>query len=71
MYDLMYVDTITTPVEEYYSATKTFDENYKKISTSGPASKHWLGITYIYSVDYELDMKLDEIEEKIIRPHIK
>ena len=35
-------------------------ENYKKISTSGPEQKHWLGFSNITSEDSELYQDLDE-----------
>ena len=42
MYDFMYVDTKTIPVEDYFPATKIFCNNYIKVSTPGPVPKHWL-----------------------------
>ena len=41
------------------------------MSTSGPVPKHWLGIRYKVSEDYELDLNYDETELKKIRPHIQ
>ena len=42
MYALMYVDTEIMSEEHYFPATKTFVENYKKMSTLVPVPKHWL-----------------------------
>ena len=53
MYAFVYLGTETIPVEDYFPATKTFVENYKKISTPGPVPKYWIGSTYICSEDYE------------------
>ena len=49
MYDFMYVDPETVTMEDHFPATKPFFMNYKKISTPGPAPKHWLGFSYICS----------------------
>ena len=40
MYDFMYVDPDTMPVEEHFTATKTYAVNYKKMSTPGPVPKY-------------------------------
>ena len=56
MYDFMYPDPETMPVEDHFPATKTFVVNYKKTSNPGTAPKHWLVFSYIRSEDYELDM---------------
>ena len=42
MYDFMYVDNETIPVEEHFTATKKCVVNYKKMSTPGPIPRHWL-----------------------------
>ena len=47
MYDVMYVDTETISEEDYFPDTKTFVANHKKMSTSGPVPKKWLGFSYI------------------------
>ena len=49
MYDFMYVDPETMPVEAYFPATKTFIENNNKMSTPRPVSKHFLGFVFIRS----------------------
>ena len=49
MYDFMYVDPETMPVEAYFPATKTFIENYNKMSTTRRVSKHYLGFSFIWS----------------------
>ena len=58
MYAFMYVDAETILQEDYFTDTKTFAEYYKKISTPGPLSKHWLGFIYICSENYELDLNI-------------
>ena len=60
MYYFMYVDPETMPVEDYFTATKIFDENYNKMSNTGPVPKHCLGFGYIRSKDYELDLNFYE-----------
>ena len=60
MYDFMYVDPEIIPVEYHFSASKYFVENYSKFSTPGPAPKHWLRFSYIFSEDYELDQNFYE-----------
>ena len=60
MYDFMYVNPDSIPVEDYFPETKTFFDKYKKMSTPGPVLKYWLVFDYICSEDYELDVKLDE-----------
>ena len=62
IYAFMYVNTGTIIVEKYFPATKTFVENYKKMSTTGTVPKHWLVFTYISSKYYELDQNFDETE---------
>ena len=47
MYAFMYVDPETIPVEDHFTATKTFVDNYKKISTPRIVPKHWLVFSYI------------------------
>ena len=42
MYAFMYVDPETIPVEDHFTATKTFVDNYNKISTPRTVPKHWL-----------------------------
>ena len=58
----MYVDTETIPVEDHFTATKTFVDNYNKISTPRTVPKHWLVFSYICSEDYELNHNFDETE---------
>ena len=60
LYDFMYVDHETIPVEEDFPDTKTSVENYKKMSTPGPVPKYWLGFSCIISEDYELDNNFDD-----------
>ena len=55
MYAFMYVYPDTIPLWGHFTATKTFVVNYKKMSTPGSVPKHWLGLNYICSEDYELD----------------
>ena len=71
MYDLMYVDPETIPVVDYFPATKTFFENYKKMSTPGSVPKHWIRFSYIFLEDYGLDVIFNETELKKIWPHIQ
>ena len=47
MYAFVYVDIDTITVEDHFPSTKTFLENYKKMSTPGPVPKCWLGFSYI------------------------
>ena len=47
--EFMYVETETMPVEDHFPSTKLFVQNYNKISTPGPVSKHCLGVSYIHS----------------------
>ena len=56
----MYVDPETMPVEAYFPAKKTFIENYNKMSTPRPVSKHCLGFIFIQSYYHQLDMNFDE-----------
>ena len=49
MYDFMYVDSEEMPVDDHFSPTITFVENYRKIWTPGPVPKHWLGFSYMRS----------------------
>ena len=49
IYDFMYVDPDIIPVEDHFTATKTFVNHYKKMLTPGPVPKHWLGFSYICS----------------------
>ena len=60
----MYVDHQTITVEEHFPDTKTFVVNYKKFSTPGTVTKHWLVFSYIRSEYYELDQNLDGTELK-------
>ena len=55
----MSVDPETIPEEDYFRATKTFVEKYKKTSTPRSVPKHWLEFSCIYSEYYELDMNFD------------
>ena len=59
IYDFIYVDVQTIPLEDHFTAKKAFVLNYKKISTPGSVPKHWLGFSYIRSEDYELDHNFD------------
>ena len=68
MYAFMYVDTQTVPVEDHFPAAKIFVENYKKIKKLGTVSKHWIGFTYIFLEDYELDKICDDTK---FRPHMQ
>ena len=47
MQDFMHFDPDTISEEYYFTATKTIVENYRKMSTPGPVSKHPFGISYI------------------------
>ena len=40
MYDFMYVELDTMPPEDNFSDTRTFVDNYKKMSTPGPVPKN-------------------------------
>ena len=40
MYDFMYVDPQTIPVEDHYPDTKIFVVKYNKLSTTGQIPKH-------------------------------
>ena len=60
LYAFMYVYPEIMTEENYFSATKKFVSNYKKMSTPGPVPKHWLGFSYICSEYYELDLNFDE-----------
>ena len=52
MYTFMYVDPKTTPVEDHFTATKTFAVNYKKILTPVAVPKHCIIFSCIISEDY-------------------
>ena len=60
MYDFMYVNTETIPVEEYFLDTKTCVDNYKKTSTPGQVPRYWHRFSCIFSEYYELDHNFDE-----------
>ena len=64
MYDFKYIDNKTMADEDYFPYTKSFPENYNKLSNPVPVPKHWLGFSYIFSEDYELGMNFDETEMK-------
>ena len=64
MCDFMYVDTQTMPVEDYFTDTKIFVVNYKKIPTPGPVPKHWRGLSYIRSKEIQLDQHFYDTELK-------
>ena len=64
MYSFMYVESKTMPVEDQFLATKTFFDNYKKISTKGPVPKHWLGFSCIHPIGNELHHKFYDTENK-------
>ena len=49
MYALIHADTETITNECYFLATKTFVENYKKMSTPGLVPKHLIRFSYIHS----------------------
>ena len=59
MYAFTYVDFKTMSVDHYFSATKIFVGDYRKISTPGKLPKHLIGFGYICSKYYELDVKFD------------
>ena len=42
MHAFMYVNPEINPEDYYFSGTKIFVEDYKKILTPGPVPKHWL-----------------------------
>ena len=73
IYDFMYVDTKTMPVDELFIASKKFVENYKKMSTIGLVPKNWIGFSHILLEDYELDNNLYEkkIKNQTTHPTIK
>ena len=60
MHDLMYVYPETMPEEDHFSDTKTIVDNYKKMPTTGPVPKNWLGFSYIISKGYQLYQNFDE-----------
>ena len=62
MYAFMHVDYEKMSVEDHFTATEMFVDNYKKMSTTGPVPKHWLGFSYISSEDNELDQIFDDTE---------
>ena len=49
MYYFMYVDSDKCQWRKKFPATKSFVENYKKMSVPVPAPKHWIGFSYINS----------------------
>ena len=49
IYNFIYVDTDTIPVDENFTTKKTYVLNYKKMSTPGTVPKNWLGFSYIVS----------------------
>ena len=69
MYDFMYVYSETMSVGDYFSATKIFVDNYRKISTPGPVPKHCLGFSCIRSEYFEFDVKIlwNRIEKQSYR----
>ena len=64
MYAFMYIYPYKMPVKDHFSSTKTCVVNYKKLSTPVPATKSWLGISYIFLEDYELNQKFGDTELK-------
>ena len=52
MYAFIYVDPEIMPVEDHFTATKTFVVNSKNISTTETALKYCPVFTFICSVDY-------------------
>ena len=60
MHAFMYVNPEINPEDYYFSGTKIFVEDYKKILTPGPVPKHWLIFGQIRSEYYELDINFDE-----------
>ena len=64
MYDFMFVDPETMIEEEYFTATKTFVQEYSIRSTPQLVPKHLLVFGYIISEDYGLDLNFDETEKK-------
>ena len=65
----MSIDPKTMEEEDYFPATKTFVENYMKISTPGSVPKHWIGFSYIRSEYFELGLKFYETEMKSKSDH--
>ena len=61
MYAFMYVNPETILVEDYFTATQTFVENYGRISTPGPVPKCCFRFSFMCSEYYELDMNFDKI----------
>ena len=53
------LDPQTMPADDHFPATKFFVVSYKKMSTPGPVSKHWLGFRYIRPEDYYFDQNFD------------
>ena len=64
MYGFKNADPETTPVEDPFTATKTFVVNYKKMSPPVTVPKHSFGFSYIRSGDYELDKNFDDAESE-------
>ena len=60
--DFMQVHPEKMAKEDYFTDTKTFVANYKKMSTPGLVPKHWLGSSYICSEYYEFDLNFDVIK---------
>ena len=67
MYDFMYVNPDSIPVEDYFPETKTFFDKYKKMSTPGPVPTHL--IFYIGLEDYQFYLNFDETEMKFKPDH--
>ena len=61
IYDFMYADTDEMSEEDYFPYTKKFVENYNNTSTPGSVPWHWMGFSYTFSEDYDLDLKFYEI----------
>ena len=49
---------------EYLPATRTFVENYRKRSITGPVPKYCIGFSFIHSEDYGLYLNLGENKMK-------
>ena len=60
MYNFMYVNPDTMPVEDHFPDTKNIVVNYKNMSTPGTVPKYWSGFSYIRSEYYELDQNFDD-----------
>ena len=55
MYDFMYVDPQTIPVEDHFTATKKNCCELQESVSFITSTKYWMEFRYICSEDYELD----------------